>query len=72
MIPEIKNLANNDHFVFQQDGARPQTANSTINFLQNKVPELLQLKDWPPNSPDLNPVDYGIWENLSCRKSLPA
>ena len=20
---------------------------------------------WPPNSPDLNPVDYGIWESLS-------
>ena len=20
---------------------------------------------WPPNSPDLNPVDYGIWEGLS-------
>ena len=31
------------------------------------MPELLQPKDWPPNSPDLNPVDYGIWENLSER-----
>ena len=20
---------------------------------------------WPPNSPDLNPVGYGIWESLS-------
>ena len=59
----MKNLANNGHFVFQQDAARSHTANSTIKFLQNKVPKLLQPKDWSPNSPDLNPVDYGIWES---------
>ena len=64
MITEMKNLANNGHFVFQQNGARSHPANSTIKLLQNKVPELLQPKDWPPNSPDLNPIDYGIWENL--------
>ena len=22
---------------------------------------------WPPNYPDLNPVDYGIWESLAHR-----
>ena len=64
MISEMKNLADNCHFVFQQDGARSHTANnSTIKFLQNKGPKLLQPKDWPPNSPDLNPVDYRIWES---------
>ena len=67
MIPEMKNLANNGHFLFQQDGARSHTANITVQFLQNKVPELLYPTDWPPNSPDLNPIDYGIWENLSER-----
>ena len=63
MIPEIKNLANNCHFGFQQDGARSHTANPTIKFLQNKVPKLLQPKDWPSNSPDLNPIDYRIWKS---------
>jgi len=25
------------------------------------VPEFVEAENWPPNSPDLNPVDYAIW-----------
>ena len=25
------------------------------------VPEFVEPEKWPPNSPDLNPVDYSIW-----------
>ena len=25
------------------------------------MPEFIEPKNWPPNSPDLNPVDYSIW-----------
>jgi len=28
------------------------------------VPEFVEQENWPPNSPDLNPVDYSIWETL--------
>ena len=28
------------------------------------MPELIEPENWPPNSPDLNPVDYSIWDCL--------
>jgi len=28
------------------------------------VPEFVEPEKWPPNSPDLNPVDCSIWEAL--------
>jgi len=28
------------------------------------VPEFVEPEKWPPNSPDLNPVDCPIWEAL--------
>ena len=28
------------------------------------MPEFIEPKNWPPNSPDLNPVDYAAWGAL--------
>ena len=66
MIPEMTRISNGD-YIFQQDGARAHTAKSTISYIQNKMPDYVSPEMWPPNSPDLNPVDYGIWESLSRR-----
>ena len=30
-------------------------------MLQRETPEFILPEMWPPNSPDLNPVDYSIW-----------
>ena len=49
-------------FVFQQDGALAHRARDTVAFLERKVPDFISPTLWPPNSPDLNPVDYtSIW-----------
>ena len=49
-------------YVFMQDGARSHTANETVRFLnQQRYLTLLQPNMWPPNSSDLNPVDYCVW-----------
>jgi len=40
--------------VFHQDSA-------AINLPQREVPAFISPDRWPPNSPDLNPVDYKIW-----------
>src|SRR6218665_123513 len=47
-------------FVFQQDGAVTHRARDTVAFLERKVPDFISPTLWPPNSPDLNPVDYSI------------
>jgi len=33
----------------------------TIKLLQREMPAFFSPDLWPPNSPDLNPVDYKIW-----------
>jgi len=46
--------------VFQQDGA----TKLTVVFLQQNVPNFIEPFVWPPNSPDINPVDYAVWGAL--------
>jgi len=50
--------------VFQQDGTLSHRAKSTAEFLQRTVPNFIEPSVWPPNSPDLNPVDYAVWRAL--------
>ena len=57
MIPAIKQVAG-DMFVFQQVSALAHRAHDTIQLLQRKTPDFIGPDLWPPNSPDLNPVDY--------------
>ena len=64
LIPDMKKLAGRKKYVFQQDGATSHTAASVIEFLETAVPEFLPPDFWPPSSPDLNPLDYGIWSIL--------
>jgi len=32
-----------------------------VRFLEQTTPSFTYQDLWPPNSPDLNPVDYKIW-----------
>jgi len=60
MIPATKQVAG-DTFVFQQDSAPVDRARDTIQLLQRETPDFIGPDLWPPNSPDLSPVDYTIW-----------
>jgi hypothetical protein len=53
--------------VFQQDSAPAHRAQETVTLLQHETPEFISPLLWPPNSPDLNPVDYKIWGVLQER-----
>jgi hypothetical protein len=44
-------------YIFMQDGAPGHTATKTIEFLK---PRVRLLWGWPPNSPDLNPIEM-VW-----------
>ena len=42
-------------------GTPAHRSRHTVAYLNANVPELIEPENWPPNSPDLNPVDYSIW-----------
>jgi len=44
----------------EQDGAPPHTAKDTKNYLRSENVSFIEPQMWPPNSPDLNPVDYAV------------
>jgi len=50
--------------LFQQDGAPAHRSRHTVAYLRSNVPEFIKPENWPPNSPDLNPVDYAVWRAL--------
>lgn len=60
MLPAIRNVAS-DLFVFQQDSPPAHRARETVELLKRETPDFIGPDLWPPNSPDLNPVDYKIW-----------
>ena len=55
-----KNLINNN-FTDQQDGVPAHTAEMTQEWISQHCPDMIMRDEWPPNSPDLNPLDYHVW-----------
>jgi len=46
--------------VFHQGSTPPHTARKTVEFLCPETSHFIETEQWPPNSPDLNPIDYKI------------
>lgn len=51
-------------FTLQQDWAPAHSAQSTIAVCEQLFPGFWSKQVWPPNSPDLNPMDYSVWAIL--------
>ena len=58
-----KNFGNKS-WTFQQDGAPAHTANTTQQWFRDKNIAFISKEQWPPSSPDLNPMDYSVWSIL--------
>uniref|UniRef100_A0A914CVH4 Tc1-like transposase DDE domain-containing protein n=1 Tax=Acrobeloides nanus TaxID=290746 RepID=A0A914CVH4_9BILA len=58
-------------WVYQQDSAPSHKAKETQRWLRENVPDFITVLDWPPYSPDLNPLDYSILgyiKSIACTK----
>ncbi|CAF0740495.1 unnamed protein product [Didymodactylos carnosus] len=51
-------------FTYQQDGAPAHTDHHTQKWCKDHFWDFWSKSRWPPNSPDLNPLDYSIWYEL--------
>jgi len=61
-MPDIRAECRQYRWTLQQDGAPSYTAKNTVNYLKRENVSFIEM--WPPNSPDLNPVDYAVWGAL--------
>ena len=66
LLPAITELSG-EFFIFQQDSAPAHRAYDTVEMLRRETPAFIAPSVWPPNSPDLNPVDYKIWRVMQDR-----
>jgi DDE superfamily endonuclease len=70
LIPMLQNLPYGmtaKTVIFYQDKAPCHAARTVQSFLEEEMPCFVRNGDIPPNSPDLNVLDYSIWSYLKER-----
>ena len=65
VLPQLQRQHDNDDFFFQQDGAPPRYAVTVRKLLDEQLPSRWIGRrgpvEWPPQSPDLTPMDFFFW-----------
>lgn len=67
---EGKRIFKNGHWIFQQDSAPAHKAKINQEWCAAQIPEFISSAQWPPSSPDLNPMDYAIWGILESKVNV--
>lgn len=78
VFPWARRAYGNRHWVFMQDPAPAHKAIATQDLIRANVPEFIEVDispqrnngEWPPTSPDLNVLDYFVWNELN-RRACP-
>ena len=64
LLPDCHELYPTGDFTFMQGGATSHTSHYTTTYIEDKNIDFIKKDEWPPNSPDLNAMDYAIWNHL--------
>ena len=65
LIPKIERLMQHDRWVFLQDSAPSHRATIVQDLLKEKLNKrFVKNTEWPPASPDCNPLDYHFWNKI--------
>ena len=67
LLPHIRTICRHYRWTLQQDGAPSHTARTTMDYPKKEHINFIEPHMWPPNSPNINPVDYAIWNALQQR-----
>jgi hypothetical protein len=51
-----------DDFIYQQDNATPHTHKESLAWCEKNFSRFMNNRTWPANSPDLNVLDYYVWD----------
>ena len=72
VFPWVQKAMGETGITFQQDGATSHTAKKVQDWCKSNFKSFWTKELWPPSSPDLNPMDFGIWsilEQKACTSS---
>ena len=65
LFPAIRETYPREDFTFVQDGARSHIDKRVQAYLKSELGRrYVCAEDWPPYSPDCNPLDYFFWNGL--------
>ena len=68
VLPVVLKFGNDmfgDNWTFQQDGGSLHIHQKTQDWCRTHLPCFIDKDHWPPNSPDLKPLDYCIWDEFA-------
>ena len=65
LLRKVHRIMNNNTWIFIQDSELSHRANIVQDFLKEKMDKrFIEHTEWPPSSPDCNPLDYLFWNKI--------
>jgi len=60
LLPDVRAICRHYRWTLQQNGVQAHIARTTMDCVKKRAISFIEPHMWPPNSPDINPVDYAI------------